>query len=841
MKKLLVIDGNSILNRAFFGIRTLTNRSGRFTNAVYGLVNVLYRELTELEPDYAAIAFDLHEPTFRKKMYEPYKANRHGMPDELRAQLDDAKFCAEHMGLHRLELPGYEADDILGTVSAFTESNPDLTVYILSGDRDLLQLISPRVCVLLAGNTETAKMDRDSFFARYGIEPEQFVDVKALMGDSSDNIPGVPGVGEKTALRLIAAHASLDGVYDHIDAPDITKGLRTKLEEGRNSAYLSQKLATILRDAPIGKTLADLTYHGMDKAALCEKFTELEFISLIRKFGLDTPDPATPDGTAEEDVTYTPATAEELCKTQGDLALCIADDTLYFHTNEKNLSYTGDWRAVAPLFDGSRHLIVYDAKALYHLCRAHGVTPGGVPFDVMLAAYDLDAANGAPSPESLFTAYLGKVPPAGKPYAHDLPALADALNAKVEENGVGALLRETELPLAMLLARMEETGFKIDRAGLSDFRTQLERAMEILEGRIHAAAGEVFNLNSPKQLGVILFEKLGLPSEKKTKTKSGYSTDVEVLNRLRPYHPIVGDILDYRQIAKLYATYAVGLLRVADEQDCVHTDFKQALTATGRLSSAEPNLQNIPIRTELGREMRRFFIPRAPGRLLVDADYSQIELRLLAHMSGDENMIAAFRAGADIHRSTAAAVFGMAPEDVTDELRGRAKAVNFGIVYGISAFSLAGDLGISTARAKAYMDAYFSSYPGVAAYMEKVVADAYENGYVCTLYGHRRSIPELRVQNKNTRKFGERVAMNSPIQGTAADIMKIAMLRVDSRLRQEGLDALLVMQVHDELIVDAAEEAVPRVAEILREEMEGAASLSVPLTVDVTVSRTWLE
>ena len=841
MKKLLIIDGNSILNRAFFGIRALTDKNGRFTNAIFGLVNVLHRELSQLQPDYAAIAFDVHAPTFRKELYEAYKANRHGMPEELHAQLDDAKYCAERMGFCRLELPGYEADDILGTVSAMTEDNPDLHVYVLSGDRDLLQLISPRVSVLLAGNTETALFDRDAFFAKYGVEPEQFIDVKALMGDSSDNIPGVVGVGEKTAFRLIATHGSLDKVYENLDAPDITKGLRAKLEAGREMAYLSKKLVTILRDAPIGKSLPDLAYRGMDRAALYEKFVELEFSGLIRKMELDIP-------TVNEDATepcpcergeYLEADAATILAQEGEVAVTADERGFYLSVGGCPFSYTGDARALAPLFDGSRTVITYDAKALYHTLRALGVKLGGIPQDVMLYAYAVDAAGGTPALPALITAYLSTSPAEGEPCAHLLPALRDALAARVEENGATPLLTEIELPLAMLLAEMEKTGFKIDREGLEGFRAQLESAMSKLVERIYYLAGEEFNINSPKQLGVILFEKLGLPAEKKTKT--GYSTDVETLNRLRRIHPIVGEILDYRQISKLYATYAVGLLHAADEKDRIHTDFKQALTATGRLSSAEPNLQNIPIRTELGREMRRFFVPENEDYLLVDADYSQIELRLLAHIAGDERMIAAFCAEEDIHTSTAAAVFGVPTEEVTAELRRQAKAVNFGIVYGIGAFSLAGDLGISTADAKAYIDSYFATYPGIAAYLNAAVEAAYEQGYATTLYGRRRSIPELRVQNKVTRKFGERVAMNSPIQGTAADIMKIAMLRVDRRLKAEELDARLVMQVHDELIVEAHKSVADRVATILSEEMGAAADLSVPLTVDVSITKTWLE
>ena len=858
MKKLLLIDGNSILNRAFFGIRALSTKDGKPTNAIYGLINVIEREIAHLTPDYAVIAFDLHGPTFRKELYDPYKANRHGMPEELACQLADAKCCAELLGLNRVELCGYEADDVLGTVAAMAEEAGDVHTYILSGDRDLLQLISPSVTVLLAGNAETAPYDRDAFFAKYGVEPKQLIEVKGLMGDSSDNIPGVPGVGEKTALKLIAAYGSVDGVYESLDAPDITKGLRAKLESGRELAYLSRKLATILRDAPIGRTLDELVYRGISAAALKEKFIELEFSGLIRRFGLDrTVAPQSePTAAPESEIPaekptaptlspfaeYLPASAEEIyaaAKETDTVSLCHTDEKLYFHINGKNLALEGDIAPLAPLFDGSRKVICHDGKHLLHYLKKNGLCPTFVPRDLMLYAYVIDASNGTVTPEQMATAYLGIALPSDLPYAHLLPAMEEALRARVEEAGATKLLEEIELPLSPVLYEMEASGFKIDCEGLDAFRRELEHAMHLLVERIYYHAGEPFNINSTKQLAHILFEKLGLPCAKKTKT--GYSTDVEVLNSLRNAHPIVADILDYRQITKLHATYAQGLLKVVDENGRIHTDFKQALTATGRLSSAEPNLQNIPIRTELGREMRRFFIPENEDFLLVDADYSQIELRVLAHMANDETMIEGFAGGRDIHTSTAAAVFGVAPEEVTSELRSRAKAVNFGIVYGIGAYSLANDIGVSNAQAKEYIDSYFATYPGVAAYLQNTVNEARQNGYITTLFGRRRSIPELRASNKMTQKFGERVAMNSPIQGTAADIIKIAMIRVSRRLKEEGLNARLVMQVHDELILEAHKDCAALAAQILREEMEGAVSFSVAMTVEVKIGRNWLK
>lgn len=854
MKKLLLIDGNSILNRAFFGIRSLSTKDGRPTNAIYGLMNVIGRELHSLSPDYAVIAFDLHAPTFRKQMYEPYKANRHGMPDELHAQLADAKECAELLGMHRIELEGYEADDILGTVSAMAEREGDIHSYILTGDRDLLQLISPNVTVLLAGNAETLAYDRDVFFARYGVEPSQLTEVKGLMGDSSDNIPGVPGVGEKTALKLISQFGTIEQVYASLDAPDITRGLRAKLESGQESAYLSRRLATILREVPLAKSLADLSYRGMQQDALREKLLSLEFTGLIRKFGLDAPLAPAHEATNSEGATlsadadsflYIYGDAEHIlteARTEGRVGICLLDGALYLATAAGKYRLGEDLSAYAPLFDGSIRLVCYDAKHLHHFLHGRGIRLGGVPRDLMLYAYCIDASFGTQTPAELVTAYLHETLPEGLPYAHLLTRLEPILAAEVEKAGATALLVEIELPLAILLAEMEETGFAIAREGLAGFRDELERAMNLLTEQIYAQAGEVFNINSPKQLSYILFEKLGLhPDKNAKKTKTGYSTNVEVLTALKYAHPVVESILDYRQISKLYATYAVGLLKVADEEGRVHTDFKQALTATGRLSSAEPNLQNIPIRTELGREMRRYFVPKNENYVLVDADYSQIELRVLAHIAQDESMIAAFASGADIHTSTAATVFGLAPEEVTPDLRARAKAVNFGIVYGIGAFSLANDLGISTAQAKDYITSYLAAFPRVADYMQNTVEQAREQGYTRTMYGRKRSIPELHATNRVTQKFGERIAMNSPIQGTAADIIKIAMLRVARRLKKEGLDARLVMQVHDELVLEAARAEADEAARILREEMEAAADLAVPLTVDTKIGENWLK
>lgn len=841
MKSILIADGNSILNRAFYGIRPLTTKSGKSTNAVFGMINILFRQIDAIHPDYCAVAFDVKAENFRKKVYTEYKAGRHETPPELLEQFPYAKECLSLLGIKVMELPGYEADDILGTVSALAEKDGEahLHAYVLSGDRDLFQLISDNVTVMYAGNSDTLPFDRDAFFEKYGVEPSQFVDMKAIMGDASDNIPGVPGIGEKGAQKLIAAFGSLDGVYGHLDDPSVTKGVRAKLESGKDSAYLSRFLSKIEREAPISESLADLTYTGIpDKTALYSFFTAMEFTAFIKKFGLA--------GEAEnaresQKAAYREVDAATLVPSLGDrFAVAAASDAFYFATESGDaFAYTGSPSAIAACFSSGKHIVTHDVKSLMHRLDKDGVAVSADYDDLMLAAYVADARDGTMPPEALAATLLGETVPAGAPVAHLYFSLLSLLREKVAAVGDAAvrLLDEVEAPLARVLFKMEKTGFKLDRAGLAAFGDRLLEEISISEERIYQMAGEAFNVNSPKQLGEILFERLGLPHKKKT--KSGYSTDADVLNSLRTCHPIIGEILDYRQVTKLYSTYVVGLTKAADENGRIHTDFKQALTATGRLSSAEPNLQNIPIRTKLGREMRRFFIPENEGYVLCDADYSQIELRLLAAISGDDGMIRAFLSGEDIHRNTAATVFGVPVTAVPDELRKRAKAINFGIVYGIGGYSLSEDLGISVAEAGRYIKAYLESYKGVDEYLKAVVADAEESGYTDTLFGRRRYIPELSSSNFNLRGFGKRVAMNSPIQGTAADVMKIAMLRVDRRLSEEGIDARLVMQVHDELIVEAHRSVADRAATILKEEMEAAVSLAVPLTAEVAVGDSW--
>ncbi len=850
-KKMLAVDGNSILNRAFYGIRPLTTKDGFCTNALYGMVTMISRQAEALKPDYCAVAFDLKAPTFRHKMYDAYKAGRRPMPEELAMQLPVAKELLAAMGYHVLELEGYEADDILGTLASMCE-NADCEAYLLTGDRDSLQLISDRVHVLLATNTDTLDMNEEAFLAKYGVPSSSFVDVKALMGDSSDNIPGVPGIGEKGALKLIGEYGSLDGVYEALPTAKHTPSMRTKLENGRDSAYLSRDLARICRSVPLGKTLEDLQNRGIQAADARRLFLRLEFSAFLKRFGLDRVDQepqAEGENTAAEAVAGASFDEKNMGVVQVDLASLaerLRDSALLaidptedgWMLSNGNEIWTVDASddEIVPLLDG-KALICYDYKTL---CKAgHVSLSDNAIFDLMLGAYLVNSAKGNYELPMLVTDYLGELSDTERPRISYFFSLYEPIRTRLEESGQAALLTELEIPLARVLADMERTGFYIDREGIAAYGKSLAAVAAELESRIYFHAGREFNIQSPKQLGEVLFDTLGLPHSKKTKT--GYSTDVEVLNKLRPYHEIVEDILDYRQVMKLKSTYVDGLLKVADASGRVHTNFKQTGTATGRLSSTEPNLQNIPIRTPLGRELRRFFLPADPSYVIVDADYSQIELRLLAHISNDRNMIDAFLGGTDIHTSTAATVFGVDPDAVTLEMRKKAKAVNFGILYGIGAFSLSDDLGVSRAQAQEFIDRYLASYPGIDAYLQAIIKEAYENGYVSTLFGRRRYIPELAGTNKIQKKFGERVAMNSPIQGTAADVIKLAMVRVYQKLCESGIDARLILQVHDELLIEAHASCADRAREILKEEMERAVSYSVPLDVDIHVGATWYD
>ena len=886
MKKLLCIDGNSILNRSFYGIRLLTTKDGFPTNALYGLVNVISRELEALKPDYAVIAYDLKAPTFRHKMYDAYKAGRHAMPDELRAQMPVSREFAEMLGLHILDMEGYEADDILGTLAAMAEADPeDCMAYLLTGDKDSLQLISPRVHVLLAGNNATTDTDEAAFTEKYGVRPDQFVDVKALMGDSSDNIPGVPGIGEKTALKLISEFGSLDGIYEQLGTAKHTPSVLKKLTEGKESAYLSQTLARICREVPLGITLEDVRTNPMDKTRARELFIRYEFSGFIKRFGITeetaatqptlfdavetdmsgqsgtpvpatesgqsrTPVPATESGqsrtpvptmgmnvTAESTESVTAADLADLPR--GRYAVTYEDRALTLCREGKLYTCPAEDTAAVTAFltaDGNT-FVTHDAKNLYHRLNADGIPFAAADFDIMLAAYALNSGMGNFDLDRIAVTYLGVTPPAEVIRCYE--SLCDTLTAELEKTQQMSVFRDMEMPLAAVLFDMERIGFKVDRDSIHKYGLVLDTYAADLESRIFTYSGKPFNINSPKQLGEILFETLMLPTDKKTKT--GYSTSAEVLEKLKKYHPIIEDILEYRQVTKLKSTYVDGLLKVADEDGLVHTTFKQTGTATGRLSSAEPNLQNIPIRTELGRELRKFFIPTAPDRVLIDADYSQIELRLLADIAGDTAMREAFVSGFDIHTDTASRVFGVDKDHVTVELRKKAKAINFGIMYGMGEHSLSEDLHISRAEAKSYIDSYLSSYPDINRYLDEVIKIAYEQGFVTTKLGRRRFIPELAESNKMRKKFGERVAMNSPIQGTAADIMKIAMIRVHDKLEASGLDAKLILQVHDELILEASATDAEAAIKLLCEEMENAVKLSVPLDVEAHIGKNWFE
>ena len=848
MKKLLVIDGNSILNRAFYGVRPLTNRKGMPTNALFGMLNILLKQLSEVSPDYTAIAFDLPAPTFRHEKYPEYKAGRHKMPDELAIQLPYSKELARALGFKVLELEGYEADDILGTVSRMAKYKT-VDSYVLTGDRDSLQLIDEWTYVLLATNNDTVKFDRERFFEKYGVQPESFIDVKALMGDSSDNIPGVPGIGEKTALKLIAEYENIDSVYENIETAPLGKSARQKMIDGKESAYLSKWLVTIDRKAPIDVTIDDLENKGFDKEKLSELLMEFEFTSFLNRLGLGasankksevSDDSSEKEPTVRHDVKK--IGINELNTLSGKkYGFELLENKAYFASgNELYEVEFDDVSLLAGALENAKpRLAVCDVKRLCHEISTELFEMLSED-DVMLAAYVLEPSRSSYGLTELSNVYLGGASVAdGADRARAIYALSGVLNEKLAEANQTELYKKVELPLAFVLADMEKTGFKLDTKALSEFLSVLIETERDYAQRIYMLAGREFNINSPKQLGEVLFDELKLPAGKKTKT--GYSTSAEILEKLKGDYPIVADILDYRGVTKLRSTYAEGLLRAADENGAVHTSFNQTTTVTGRLSSTEPNLQNIPVRTELGREMRRFFVAKDENYCLIDADYSQIELRLIAHISKDENMINAFHSGEDIHTVTASQVFGVPLGMVTSSMRKRAKAVNFGIVYGIGEFSLAADIGVTRKEAGEYIKSYFAQYPGIKAYLDGVVEAAKELGYVETIFGRRRYIPELNAQKAVLRAFGERVAMNSPIQGSSADVIKIAMINVRRALKAEGLDARLILQVHDELIVEAHKDCAERASKILKNEMENVTELSVPITVELQTADNWYE
>lgn len=838
MKKMLIIDGNSILNRAFYGIRLLTNQEGLYTNAIYGMVNIVSRHLSQLRPDYCAVAFDLKAPTFRHKLYDGYKANRKRMPEELAVQLPYAKECMSHMGLHVVTCEGYEADDVLGTL-ADACGKDDLHVYVLTGDRDSLQLINSNVSVLLVKTKETVEMTPEAFLSQYGIPASEFVDVKALMGDSSDNIPGVAGIGEKGALKLISDFHSIQALYENLNASTLTDGMKKKLLAGKEMANLSFALATICRTAPIDTDVERYRYDGPHKRELRELFLHLNFSALIQKFSLDT---VTEQGVEKEPAASAVMEQTSFMELTGDVCFVTVEqetlslfDGVHYAILRCNEDISREWEQ----WSKEKHFVLHDAKAFYRFLAKNGLFTPRVIFDAMLAAYVLDSGKGSYTLGELSIRYLNESLSAQDPAVLSLKVLYGVLKDEIHRLGFDALLYDVELPLASVLSDMEQLGFRIDRKGIEAYGESLREAAKSLQERVYCYAGREFNISSPKQLGEILFEELQLPRFKKNKT--GYSTDAETLQKLIPYHPIIEDILDYRQITKLISTYAEGLIKAADEEDRVHSVFNQTGTATGRLSSSEPNLQNIPVRTELGRQFRKFFIPKNDDYLLIDADYSQIELRLLAHIANDDHMIEMFLSGEDIHTQTAAKVFHISPEQVTPDLRKKAKAVNFGILYGIGEYSLSEDLAISRAEAKRYIENYFAQFPRIREYLDRVQQEAGERGYATTFFGRRRYIPELRSSNKNVQHFGERVAMNSPIQGSAADIIKIAMIHVAQTLTDRKLDARIILQVHDELLLEAHRDCAEEARDVLVESMEHAAALSVPLSVDAHIGKTWFD
>jgi len=840
--KLLAIDGNSIVNRAFYGIKLLTTKDGRYTNGIVGFMNILLKLLAEEQPDAVAVAFDLPSPTFRHKQYDGYKGTRKGMPAELAQQMQPLKELLQDLGYRIVTAEGFEADDILGTLAAATTAAGDECV-IATGDRDSLQLIGPKTRVLLAstqmGRSVTVNMDEAAVREKYGVSPKQLIEVKALMGDASDNIPGVAGIGEKTALTLISRFETLDGVYENIDSDDIRPAVRTKLQTDKEKAEMSRMLAEIVTNAPVPLQTKDYLPGQGNRAAAARLLASLEMETLRKKLQLDAAAalPRQADAPALPQCSPVPLAqglaASEVCiAPAGDGFVIVAQGAVY-------TAPATDAEFLQLLADVQSTKRVFDAKALYTLALAAGSEAQNIVFDGKLAAYLLNPAGSGYDPVRLAAEY--GVQPA---FACDIPEagilapLFDKLAAACDEQGLTKLLTEIEQPLSQVLSSMEYTGIQVDAKGIEDFGVELRQVLAEELETIYELVGYEFNLNSPKQLGDALFGKLGLPAKKKT--KNGWSTNAETLETLRGQHPAIEHILLYRTYQKLSSTYIEGLLKEVGPNGRIHSTFSQTDTRTGRISSNEPNLQNIPIRTELGSRLRRYFV--APqGSVLLDADYSQIELRILAAISKDEHMQQAFANHEDIHRSTASRIFGVPFDLVTPQLRSRAKAVNFGIVYGIGAFSLAKDTGVSVKEADHFIKSYLAEYSGVRQYMEDIVKQGTRQGYVTTLYGRRRPLPELAAANHNIRALGERMAMNTPIQGTAADIIKLAMIKVYRRMKQEGLAARLVLQVHDELIVEAPQSEADRAAQILGDEMEHAADLAVKLIAEVGRGRTWYD
>jgi len=890
--KLMLVDGNSILNRAFYGLQgpqLLATSDGLYTNAVFGFINIINKYLEEEQPDYICVAFDLKAPTFRHLKYEEYKAKRKGMPEELAVQVPVIKDVLDAMNIKRLEIEGYEADDILGSLSLCAEKE-GMQVIIITGDRDALQLVSSHTRVKIpttkGGKNQTDEYDYNAFVEKYGILPEQFIDVKGLMGDQSDNIPGVPGIGEKTALSLIKQFGSVENLYERIDEVE-RKSVRQKLEDNKELAFMSKKLATIERNIPCISNMEEYRRKPFDSDKLYKIFTRLEFKSFIEKYGL-----------GERKVAVSSLSSVECVKNLEDVKSVIegitkAGSCSVFYLMDKVDSFSNKLVGMALSWGSENTYYVHlcgsihedeflsemkniledaaiskyghDIKNLITYLRTKGIRLNGLAFDSMIAAYIIDPSRSTYTVSQLANEYLnmdleaiehlsgkgknfvpfGQIPVEKLSDTAGLHAVAvfnlkEKLDSILEANGQKKLYYEIELPLIEVLSEMEYWGFKVNIDELKEYSYELEERINIITEEIYSMAGEEFNINSPKQLGVILFEKLGLPVIKKTRT--GYSTDAEVLDQLSNMHEIVSKILEYRQLVKLKSTYAEGLLNVVNPSTGrIHSSFNQTVTATGRISSTEPNLQNIPVKLEMGRKIRKVFVAEDNNFILTDADYSQIELRILAHITGDENMIEAFKNNEDIHTTTASRVFGVPADSVTPLMRSKAKAVNFGIVYGIGEFSLSKDLGISRKEAKRYIDGYLDKYPGVRQYMHDIVEQGKKNGYVTTIFNRRRYLPELKSTNYNIRAFGERIAMNTPIQGSAADVIKIAMVKVYRALKERKLRSRLILQVHDELIVETFADEKESVEEILKECMENAVNLKVPLNIDIKSGKSWYE
>lgn len=860
--KLLVLDGNSILNRAFYGVKGLANKKGFFTNGIYGFLTMFNKIKEETLPDAVAIAFDVKKPTFRHEAFEGYKAKRKGMPDDLAKQLPVLKELLKYLGYTILECEGFEADDILGTLAKKCRQSGNECI-IATGDRDSLQLVNEKVSVRIAstkfGKPEVTLFDTEKILEDYKVNPQQLIDIKAIQGDTSDNIPGVPGIGQKGASELIQKFGSLSYIYDNIDAIDIKEGMRKKLKDGKESAYMSRMLGTIRDDVPINTNITDFIPKNIDKDNAFNLMTELEMFSLIDKMNLKSE--LTQPDSLNKNIKYEiqnnnvdlKKLYNKLKENKKVIFLCeieksilsvniIIDNTIYLikDCHKSFESFLKD------LFQNKNiKKQTYNIKPIISAANQINITLENIDFDAMLASYLIN-----PSSSDYSLSYLSNVYNLSTPNFEDeknqmilsnliiLNDIINILKKEIKDNLQEDLLNKIEIPLARVLSNMENIGFKVSANGIKEYSKILEMKILALESQIYSYVGYEFKINSPKQLGTALFENLGLPSGKKTKT--GYSTSADVLDGIKYMHPIVEDVLNYRTLSKLKSTYCDGMLKVIESDGRIHSKFNQVETRTGRISSTDPNLQNIPVRTEIGRELRKFFIAKE-NCVLVDADYSQIELRVLAHIADDENMINAFKSDKDIHSITASQVFNIPENMLTPIMRNRAKAVNFGIVYGISAFSLSKDIGVTVKEAKEYINNYLSHYSGVKEYMQRSIEEAEKLGYSQTMFNRRRYLPELKSSNFNLRSFGKRVAMNMPIQGTAADIIKIAMIKVENRLKKENLNSKLILQVHDELIVESPENESQKVAKILREEMESAVNLKVPLVAEASIGKTWYD